>query len=447
LAVTEDESGKVWSFIIKIGEEVYTFILDTVSVIVKAVTWVFKKLGTLIQDLIDFFGFLFEWDDILATTDSIATGFNAALDYGQQLLDKTEITVDSWLEELRTTLKAQLPALQNYGYDGTSKAPQTQSLKTEPSVKDVAADPDSDVKSGVTYNLSTYYFTYGGGTTNAVLHDDSSPDSAEYILLQMWDDIQDELNTIVKFCGNLAQDLIDYFTTGEYDIKSLLTKLSTDLIDFMIDSLKTLGDILFKAVSLGINLIQTLSNKSIDIPIIGWLWKKAAGNRPLSLLNLVALLMAIPTTVLYKAKADKAPPKLTGRLTADSFGQYVSGTADPTLTKDVSNFTLATATSLELVYGEFKTISLLIDSVFEGSGLESVPIGPIAELTSVLNATSLTFETISTFISWPVNQDPTKPAPADPSTTVEFIKYSVSFSPKYSLKESPYFSAVPLTTP
>ncbi|KAL6901484.1 hypothetical protein GGI43DRAFT_433631 [Trichoderma evansii] len=428
----EGEGGKLWSFIVKIGEEIYTFILDTVSVIVKAVTWVFKKLGTLIEDLIDFFGFWFDVDDILATCDSIAAGFNAALGYGQQLLDKTEIKVDGWLEELRTTLKTQLlPTLQNYGYDGTSKAPQAQGFKTGVSRKDAAAvatttdpDTDSDVKSGVAYNLSTYYFTYGGGTTNAVLNDDSSPDSAEDIILTMWSDIQDELDTIVKFCGNVAQDLINFFTTREYDIKSLVTKLSADLIDFMIDSLKTLGDILFKAVSLGINLIQTLSNKSIDIPIIGWLWKKAAGGRPLTLLNLVALLMAIPTTVLYKAKVGAAPPKLTGRLTADTFGQYVSGSADPTLSQDVSNFTLATATSLELVYGEFKTISLLIDSVFEGSGLESVPIGPIAQLTSVLNATSLTFETIATFISWPVNQDPTKPAPADSSTTVEFIKYS-----------------------
>ncbi|RFU77335.1 hypothetical protein TARUN_4887 [Trichoderma arundinaceum] len=420
----EDEAGKVWSFIIKIGDEVYSFILETVSVIVKAVTWVFKKLGTLIKDLIDFFGFLFEWDDILATADSIATGFNAALDYGQQLLDKTEFTVDSWLEELRTTIKAQLPTLQNYSYNGTSKAPQR--LKAEVPAKEVlatnATDPDSDVKSGVAYNWSTYYFTYGGGTTNAVLHDDGSSDSAEDIILAMWDDIQEELNTIVKFCGNLAQDLIDFFTTGNYDIKSLISRITADVVDVMIDSLKTLADILFKAVSLGINLIKTLSNKDMDIPVIGWLWKKIAGDRAFSLLDLVALLIAIPTTVLYKAKAKVAPPKLTGRLTADTFGQYVSGKADPALSKDINNFTLATATSLELVYGEFKTISLLIDSAFEGSGLESVPIGPVAQLTNVLNATSLTFETINTFIIWPVNEDSAKPTSS--STTTKFIKYS-----------------------
>lgn len=74
---------------------------------------------------------------------------------------------------------------------------------------------------------------------------------------------------------------------------------------------------------------------------------------------------------------------LTGRLASDTFGQYVSGSVDTTLSQDVSNFTLATATSLELVYSEFKLISLLIDSVFEASGLESIPIESIAQPTSV----------------------------------------------------------------
>ncbi|PNP58955.1 hypothetical protein THARTR1_01203 [Trichoderma harzianum] len=423
--LVEDGAGKVWQFIIKIGEEVYSFILDTASVIVKAVVWVFKKLGVLLQDVIDFLGYLFNWDDILATADSITTGFNAALDYGQHLLDTTEITVDSWLEELRTTIKAQLPALQNQNYDGASTAPKSVKSKAalETTAASTADDTDQDVKSDVAYNWSTYYFTYGGGTTNAVLNDNSTPGSAEDDLVAIWDDIQDELDTIVKLCTNVAKDFLDFFDSGKYDIKALMVKISGDLIDAIIDSLKTLGDILFKALALGINLIKTLSNSNMDIPVIGWLWKKIAGNRPLSLLGLVALLMAIPTTVLYKAKASKAPPKLTGRLTADTFGQYVSGTADPALAKDVTNFTLATATSLELVYGEFKTISLLIDSAFEGTGLEIVPIGPVAQLTNVLNATSLTFETISTFITWPAGEDPTKP-PTDTSTTAKFVKYS-----------------------
>ncbi|KAL6866716.1 hypothetical protein J3F83DRAFT_715540 [Trichoderma novae-zelandiae] len=141
-------------------------------------------------------------------------------------------------------------------------------------------------KSGVAYNMSTYYFTYGGGTANAVLHDDSTLASAEDYIFEIWDDTQQQLDTILNLCSNVAGDLLD--------------------------------DVLFQAVSSGINLIKTISNRASTSP-------------------------------------------------------------------------------LELVYGKFKTVSLLIDSALEGSGLESVWIGPAAELTI---------------------------PPTDDSTTAKFIKYS-----------------------
>lgn len=223
------------------------------------------------EEAVAFLRFLFEWDDILATTDSITTGFNAALDFGQNLLDTTEIKIDDWLEELRALLKAQLPALQNNNY---APAPvSSKSLKmaaaADSSAATVGVDDDDETKSGVAYNMSTYYFMYGGGTTNAVLHDDSTPSSAEDNILKIWDDIQQELDTILKLCTNVAKDFLDFFSEGEYNVKALITKISADLIDGIIDSLKILGDILFQAVSLGINLIKTISNQSIDIPVIG----------------------------------------------------------------------------------------------------------------------------------------------------------------------------------
>ncbi|KAI8717021.1 hypothetical protein NCS52_00997300 [Fusarium sp. LHS14.1] len=399
----EDVGGRVWAFIIKIGDEVFNFALRTVSSIVKAITWVFKKLGTLLQDIIDFFGYLFGWNDILDTADSISAGFNVALDYGQELLDKSELKIDSWLEDLRKTIKAQLPGLQNNTYNGSQKAlkefePATTSQSTDVSDED-------EVKSGVAYNWSTYYFTYGGGTTNAYLHDDDSqtPDSPEKLILKLWDDVQSEVETIVKMGGNLAKDLLDFFISGKYNIQSLMGKISADLVDSMIDYLKILEDILFKALSLGISVARNVANKTIDIPVLGWLWKHViAGGRSLSLLGLCSLLLAIPTTVLYKATKKVAPPKLKGRLTKDSFHEYVSGTAGDDLTKDIFNFGLASASSLELVYGEFETIALLADGAFEGTGLEAIPIGPVAALMSVVNSASLTFETVGGFLSWPV---------------------------------------------
>lgn len=410
--------------------------LNTVSAIVKAITWVFKKLGALIEEIIQFFGYLFQWGDILDTSDSIAAGFNAALDYGEELLDKTELKVDSWLEDLRTNIKAQLPALQNNNYDGTKdSAPQNAEEKSHHQVAEEASDED-EVKSGVAYNWSTYYFTYGGGTTNAFLHDDDSQvsslakDSPDQIILQLWDDVQKEVETIIKLGKNIGKDFFGFFISGKYDIQSLMGKISEDLVDSLINSLKNLADILFQALSLGISLARDVATKTIDIPVLSWLWKNViARGRPLSLLNVCCLLLAIPTTVLYKFKKKVAPPKLNNRLTKDTFGKYVSGTAESGLATDVLNFSLATASSLELVYGEFETLALVVDGVFEGTGLESIPIGPIDSIMNVINSASLTFETVGGFLEWPVEtltRTTIQDMQVTSSDVSKFVKYSVS---------------------
>jgi hypothetical protein len=106
----------------------------------------------------------------------------------------------------------------------------------------------------------------------------------------------------------------------------------------MIDALKTLADILSKAFSLGIDLTKNTADRTIDIPVLGWLWKKIiSGGRPLSLLGLISLILAIPTTILYKATVKTVIPQLKDRLTKETFQQYTSGEADPSLRKDVQN--------------------------------------------------------------------------------------------------------------
>lgn len=67
---------------IEIAGTVYKFILDGVEV-GKAMSWVFEKITVGVQRLIDFVGFIFQWGDILDTSDSIVASINAGLGYAQ----------------------------------------------------------------------------------------------------------------------------------------------------------------------------------------------------------------------------------------------------------------------------------------------------------------------------------------------------------------------------
>jgi len=68
--------------------------------------------------------------------------------------------VNDWLEDLRGTLKDQLPCSR---------------ITTIPRSRHRAIDPeDEDTRSGVAYNWSAFNFTYGDHTTSASSSDDDS---------------------------------------------------------------------------------------------------------------------------------------------------------------------------------------------------------------------------------------------------------------------------------
>jgi len=62
--VIKNAATGLWEFIVKIVNQVYCAILDTVQAIVGTVEWVFDKIKTGVQTFIQYVEFLFEWDDI-----------------------------------------------------------------------------------------------------------------------------------------------------------------------------------------------------------------------------------------------------------------------------------------------------------------------------------------------------------------------------------------------
>lgn len=415
--------GDVWKFIIKIGEEVFQIALDTITSIVKGIVWVFKKVGAFIKDVIEFLGFLFGWGDIMDTTDSIVAGFNAAMDHGKSVVDSQKDTAHGWLEDLRGILKEQLPVLQDTDYTAVLKS---QELAKPLSGNSKQSDND-EIKQSVVYNWSAYNFTYGGGRTSAVLHDDStSLTGTEDELLSLWDTVVDQLQTITETVVKVAKEFVDFFKPGHFNVNTLINKVGTILIDELVDALKRLVDIIFYALSAGIGIVKDLGNKRIDIPIISWVWEKfIARGRPLTLLNFCALLIAIPTTVLYKATTKSAPPKLKDRVTKDTFGQHVTGTGSASLSKDITNFVLCASSGLEIVSEEFSTIGLLADGTFEGLGLEGISGGFIDEFMNVFDSATLAFEAVGGFVEWPIIRDDTTAEDTRAFDLAKFNKYSV----------------------
>ena len=355
----------------------------------------FKKLGALIQKLIDFLGFLFSWNETMDTTDSLATMLNAALNYGEKKVTKTETDVKKWLGDLKKLTKDQLSKLSQHDFKSTDSNERDQ--RKAPRIQAAEQERQDSVEGGVGCNWASYQLQYGGAATNATLRDSStkskvykipqhasSPcgrtnmaimiDSSTDKINAMWHDLQNELKTIQGFVLGIFDDFKDFFTEGNLDVNTLISKILGHTVDLVMDSLVNISDIIFKAVELGFDMIRGLCGYEIDMPVFTWLWKLVAQGRPFNLGNFISLLVAIPSTLVYKVVRGKAPPKLKGRLTGSTFQEYIeteSVSQDKDLAGDILSFNICAASGIGSIIAAVTTIGLAVDGVFAGAGYSS----------------------------------------------------------------------------
>jgi hypothetical protein len=136
--------------------EVYEFVTKTIDSVKKAISWVLAKVEVGIKKIIAFAGFLFNWDDILQTSDNFAALFNAGLAFGQDKLASLNRDTKSWLETLRGAV--------------TDKSWVEAAPVTDQEAKnDMPKDPKSEVLHGAPFNFSSYQLSHGGAISGATV--------------------------------------------------------------------------------------------------------------------------------------------------------------------------------------------------------------------------------------------------------------------------------------
>jgi hypothetical protein len=99
-----DTTGAVWKFVVKIAGKVKEFVLDCVEKICEAASWVWEKVKVGWNKLVDFVGFIFNWDDIKQTKNSISSTINAGFDYAGIKIDDVAVKVDGFFDGLERTI-------------------------------------------------------------------------------------------------------------------------------------------------------------------------------------------------------------------------------------------------------------------------------------------------------------------------------------------------------
>ncbi|MGI5320872.1 hypothetical protein [Actinomadura nitritigenes] len=276
--------------------------IDCVEALMAAVTWIYRQIKILIDDILRFLEYLFGWQDILVTHEVLKNVFRWLAQSAIDGLAATKAEVGALTGELQGEIDswADIPDF-----------PQTQSSTLASSGAGQASAPG---------NLGVHHFQNGVGASSSAL----SPDGpAEGVLDDLINLMEAEYGTLSAAADAFKTDIIDQFST--LTVTQVIERFAAIVGDTVLQSAENVLDTVLDALGQLVTGVMDVLTADLDIPVLSWLYNDLTGD-DLSFLDLVCLIAAIPVTIGYKLSSKTAPfsaddPFAQGLIAAQSWSQ------------------------------------------------------------------------------------------------------------------------------
>lgn len=281
-------AGEVYRFVVKIGNAILDFIVETAKAVVAFAEKVFEKIKVFFKNLYEFLAFLFNWDDILETKNTLKAYTLNMVDSFKNNIAVLQDYVDKVLQDIQNNVRDQLE------YDKIQDARST----AKSAGNDSRNEWVNSKKSYVAQSQSS-----GGGLSIPEALQGGLSDTFQK-LLPYFQKYPQLLSDTFKGLG----DKIMAFFKGEISIADLLKYLALSLANIGLEIVRDILHILFEGLKAAVGLVRDLLAEELQIPFFSALYKKISGSG-LSLIDVICLLIAIPATVMYKIGEGDAPFK------------------------------------------------------------------------------------------------------------------------------------------
>jgi sulfur relay (sulfurtransferase) DsrF/TusC family protein len=386
----KDAATNAWHFIVNIGDKVYGFIIDTAEKVAGALKSIWNKIVKGFEDLWEYLKFLFKWKDILLTRDvfkqtvkiflhKIGEDIQIAKHQMDNAIDGAESVIREWANPTTTH-----PSLDK---NNTAINATLNGKENNPSLHSA---PSEMLKSHFVGNIKSSTITQAASTaasdpTWAGLTDLSDFMDREKATI---DDLRQQIMAL--FVSNAAQQ-------QNPDLETILKKIVADIAIAALDLFKMAADKILDFLTLLIYEAIDLLDAPIYIPILSDILKDLFNIELPSILDVLCLVAAVPTTIVYKAMNGHAPyeskngsihDKITKAKTfAELQANFQQSGEKITLDKDAQNVLFETFYLLSGIATVINGVLLIIDEETEGgaSSLLSTP----KSITSVLSSASL----------------------------------------------------------
>ncbi|KAK3484767.1 hypothetical protein B0T13DRAFT_533043 [Neurospora crassa] len=288
-----------WHLVVKVGEKVWKFLVQTYEHVMKGLRKALEWLGEGLKKIWNGLKFLFAWDDIKETHNIFRDYFEGFIDTAAKAIMLFGDKAVSYLDELEESL---------------GKNCNTTQL---PSKVDGPVDPDGNGKQGKEPSQMEKAFHSPGGNyaNHHAQHNPEVRQAMESAEKAMEDDdltkimaaLKDIVKEFAEGAGDIGSALVSLLDPSRKATASeIFSKLGSKLLTRLIAIARDLITLFTRVGAKLILMVKSAATATIEIPVISWLWSKIS-DRPLSFLDAITMLLAIPGTIAFKIYHGVSP--------------------------------------------------------------------------------------------------------------------------------------------
>lgn len=297
--VEKVEAG--WQFVVKLAGEAWTFLLNNAPQVAEAMQ---KVLGTITKGwewLKKKFAFIFNWGDILSVKNVFVNLTTQGILWGADSMAILELKSQEFFEDLRQKTRM-IKAMKLPPDLAKMKAGNDPDMESKAKAKNEGAGHDDALKSPEA-QYGVYHMKHGGTSIGPRTEGQTAMDRLVLRLKKVWD----QLTSLIERCKDNFANL---FKSKDITVETILTNLGLDLLEDLLGAVESIATgVLGSFSDLLVELADGI-NKPISIPVLSPLYKKITRGSNLTILDAVALCIAIPTTIVYKTITGKSPMEI-----------------------------------------------------------------------------------------------------------------------------------------
>ncbi|KAK3808997.1 MAG: hypothetical protein J3R72DRAFT_481024 [Linnemannia gamsii] len=300
-AVNAVEGAAHW--VITTAKGVFKFVLDSITHVLKAAGWVLQQVVKGVEKIIQWVGFLFQWDDILATHNDFVQVVNDVLGCAPAAFEVLEENVEAWFGHLKQSIQS---------LDSKSKHMTQRYDATSAAALGADTGPINKATHSPGANWSFYQVEHGGVGNSLTAIDKSATDAINTAqndpFADIWKEIMAALKDMETDLSKFWKDLTKNFSSSKsFSLADVFTDTGIDIAVTLVDFMQHIVVGFLKVTDLIVSTLKTTINTPLNIPLLSPLYKKMTNGKELTLLDAISLLIAIPTTVMYKLIHGHSP--------------------------------------------------------------------------------------------------------------------------------------------